>query len=93
MVAAGASMIDVGGESTRPGADPVDSAVELQRVVNVVEAVVKAVDVPVSIDTMKSVVARAAVEVGRDVCRVGRGGCLHAHARHASNDAGRPGVC
>lgn len=67
MVAAGASMIDVGGESTRPGADPVDSAVELQRVVNVVEAVVKAVDVPVSIDTMKSVVARAAVEVGASV--------------------------
>ena len=67
MVAAGAAMIDVGGESTRPGANPVDNDEELRRVVPVVEAVAGEVDVPISIDTMKATVARAAVEVGASV--------------------------
>ena len=67
MVTAGAAMIDVGGESTRPGANPVDNDEELRRVVPVVEAVAAEVDVPVSIDTMKAEVARAAVEAGAGV--------------------------
>jgi len=67
MVAAGAAMIDVGGESTRPGAVPVEAAEELRRVVPVVEAISGELDVPVSIDTMKAEVARAAVEAGASV--------------------------
>ncbi|HAA51195.1 MAG TPA: dihydropteroate synthase, partial [Planctomycetaceae bacterium] len=67
MVSAGASIIDIGGESTRPGATPVEIDEELRRVVPVVEAVCRGVDVPVSIDTMKADVARAAVEVGASV--------------------------
>jgi len=64
MVDSGAAMIDIGGESTRPGAEPVETAEELRRVLPVVEAVAAEVEVPVSIDTMKAEVARAAVEAG-----------------------------
>lgn len=59
---AGADLLDVGGESTRPGADPVDEAEELARVVPVVEAL--AGETVVSVDTTKATVARAAVEAG-----------------------------
>jgi dihydropteroate synthase len=64
---AGAAVIDIGGESTRPGATSVDVAEELRRVGPVVEAVVEAVDVPVSIDTTKAAVARVAVEAGATI--------------------------
>jgi dihydropteroate synthase len=61
----GADMIDVGGESTRPGSSgPVSAAEEIDRVLPVIEALSKALDVPVSIDTTKSEVARAAVDAG-----------------------------
>jgi dihydropteroate synthase len=63
LVAAGAAVVDVGGESTRPGAEPVDSAEELRRVVPVVAGLV-AHGVTVSVDTTKAVVARAALDVG-----------------------------
>jgi dihydropteroate synthase len=62
LVAEGAAVVDVGGESTRPGAHPVDGAEELRRVVPVVEAL--APEVRVSIDTTKPEVARAAVAAG-----------------------------
>jgi dihydropteroate synthase len=62
MAAEGADIIDVGGESTRPGAEPVDEAEELRRVIPVVEAL--AAEVPVSIDTTKGTVAEAAVAAG-----------------------------
>jgi dihydropteroate synthase len=62
MVAEGADVVDVGGESTRPGADPVDLATELDRVVPVVEAL--SGEVRVSIDTRKAEVAEAAVAAG-----------------------------
>jgi dihydropteroate synthase len=62
MVAEGADVIDVGGESTRPGADPVDQAEEHRRVVPVVEAL--APHVRVSVDTTKPAVAAAALEAG-----------------------------
>lgn len=58
----GADLLDVGGESTRPGAVPVDSAEERRRVLPVVEAL--AAEAPVSIDTTKADVARAAVDAG-----------------------------
>ena len=62
MVAEGADVVDVGGESTRPGAEPVDAAEERRRVVPVVEAL--ASSVRVSVDTRKREVAEAAVEAG-----------------------------
>jgi dihydropteroate synthase len=61
---AGAAVIDVGGESTRPGAEPVDADEELRRVLDVVRAIVAQTPVPVSIDTTKAVVARAALDAG-----------------------------
>jgi dihydropteroate synthase len=62
LAADGADLVDVGGESTRPGAEPVEEAVELGRVMPVVEAL--AGQVPLSIDTSKAVVARAALAAG-----------------------------
>lgn len=64
MATAGADIIDVGGESTRPGAAPVGREKETARVVPVIEAVTDAVDVPVSIDTSKAAVAEAALDAG-----------------------------
>ena len=64
LAAAGAAVIDVGGESTRPGADPVGVDEELRRVVPVVRALAEQVSVPVSIDTTKAAVARAALDAG-----------------------------
>src|SRR4051794_9826598 len=62
IVAEGADVVDVGGESTRPGAEPVPAAEELRRVVPVVEAL--APHVPVSIDTRTPEVAEAAITAG-----------------------------
>jgi dihydropteroate synthase len=64
LVEEGASIVDVGGESTRPGADPVDEREERRRVLPVVERLVGRVSVPISIDTVKPEVARAALAVG-----------------------------
>jgi dihydropteroate synthase len=64
MVAAGAAIIDVGGESTRPGAGGVNEQEELDRVIPVIEAVCASLDVPVSVDTSKPGVMRAAVSAG-----------------------------
>lgn len=64
MAAAGAAIIDVGGESTRPGAAPVTAAEEIDRVVPVFEAVRARSDVLLSVDTSKAEVARAAVAAG-----------------------------
>lgn len=64
LAAAGAAILDVGGESTRPGAEPVDVAEELRRVVPVVESLARDSGVPVSVDTTKADVARAALAAG-----------------------------
>ncbi len=64
MIEAGADIIDVGGESTRPGARPVPAGEERDRVVPVIAALAKETSVPISIDTYKPAVARAALEVG-----------------------------
>jgi len=64
MAAAGAAIIDVGGESTRPGAQPVSLQQELDRVLPVIESLRREHDVLVSIDTMKPAVMRAAVAAG-----------------------------
>lgn len=64
MVVQGADLIDVGGESTRPGAEPVPLQVELDRVIPVIEALARELDVPIAIDTRKPEVMRAAVAAG-----------------------------
>ncbi len=64
MAADGAAIIDIGGESTRPGAMAVGDTEEIDRVVPVIEAVCAALDVPVSVDTSKPAVMRAAVAAG-----------------------------
>ena len=64
LVEEGADLLDIGAESTRPGADVVDEAEECRRVIPVVTAVAKAVAIPVSIDTSKAAVARAALDAG-----------------------------
>ncbi len=63
----GADIIDIGGESTRPGSQSVPEDEELSRVVPVIRALRKRTDIPVSIDTTKSAVARAALEAGADI--------------------------
>jgi dihydropteroate synthase len=64
LVAEGADLLDIGGESTRPGAEPVGEAEELRRVLPVIERLAGQVPVPLSIDTQKPGVARAALATG-----------------------------
>ncbi len=64
MVEEGADIIDIGGESTRPGAIPVSAEEEVARVCPVIEKLVKMTDVPISIDTTKAAVAREALRLG-----------------------------
>ncbi len=64
LVAAGANWLDIGGESTRPRAQPVSEAVELARVLPVIRALRRELDTPLSIDTRKPGVARAAIAEG-----------------------------
>lgn len=85
MVAAGATLIDVGGESTRPGAHPVSSEEELQRVAPVVETLVRELDVVVSVDTSSPPLIREAAALGagliNDVRSLTRPGALEAAAQ------------
>jgi len=67
LVAQGAEILDIGGESTRPGAEPVSEAEELRRVMPVVEKLAAGRKVPVSIDTLKPAVARAALQQGASI--------------------------
>ena len=64
LVDAGAHILDIGGESSRPFAEPVSEQEELDRTIPVIEAVADEIDVPISIDTVKSGVARAALDAG-----------------------------
>ncbi|MEY2430039.1 MAG: dihydropteroate synthase [Verrucomicrobiota bacterium] len=67
LVEEGANIIDVGGESTRPGASPVAEAEELRRVIPVIEQLAGRIKAPISIDTMKAAVARAAIQAGAGI--------------------------
>jgi dihydropteroate synthase len=84
LVEEGADMLDIGGESTRPGADDVDAAEEIRRVVPLIERLAAATTVPLSIDTSKPEVMRAAVGAGagmiNDVFALRREGALDAAA-------------
>lgn len=78
----GAALIDIGGESTRPGAQPVSVQQELDRVLPVIEAIAPALPIPLSIDTSKPEVMRAAVAAGagliNDVCALTSAGAIEA---------------
>ena len=80
----GADILDVGGESTRPGADEVSLEEELRRVIPVIEGLVRATSIPISVDTSKPEVMRAAVAAGagmiNDVYALRREGALDAAA-------------
>jgi len=67
MVDQGAEILDIGGESTRPGSSPVSEAEELRRVLPVIEALAGTTKVPISIDTLKSGVAKAALAAGASI--------------------------
>ena len=67
MTEEGAAIIDVGGESTRPGAESVSVAEEIRRVIPVIEGIRVKSDVPISVDTRNSEVAREAIDAGADV--------------------------
>jgi dihydropteroate synthase len=67
LVAEGADVLDIGGESTRPGARQVSVEVEIERVIPVIKCVAKRLDIPISIDTTKASVARAAIDAGAEI--------------------------
>jgi dihydropteroate synthase len=67
LAAQGAEVLDLGGESTRPGAEPVSEAEELRRVIPVIEQLAPQVKIPISIDTTKPAVARAALQAGASI--------------------------
>lgn len=72
-VAAGADILDVGGESTRPGHTPVDAMTEIERVAPVIEAIAGRVRIPISVDTSKAAVAEAAIAAGASMINDVRG--------------------
>src|SRR6478672_12032074 len=107
LIASGASIVDVGGESTRPGSEPVEAGEELRRVVPVVEDL-RGAGAQISIDTSKRAVAEAALAAGATyvndvtafraepelagvVADAGCDCCLM-HTRRAADDAGRPAL-
>lgn len=67
LIEEGATMLDIGGESTRPGSTYVDIQEEIDRVVPVIKEIKKFSDIPISIDTWKSEVAKSAIEAGADI--------------------------
>ena len=67
LIAQGADILDIGGESSRPGAEPVSESEELSRVIPVIERLASQIKIPISIDTSKPVVARAALTAGASI--------------------------
>jgi dihydropteroate synthase len=67
LISAGTDILDIGGESTRPGSAPAPLTVELERVIPIIRAVREGSDIPISIDTTKSEVARRSLEAGADI--------------------------
>jgi dihydropteroate synthase len=91
MHAAGADIIDVGGESTRPGADRVDAATEIGRVLPVVTALVR-LGIPVSVDTTRAKVAAAMAEAGATMINDVSGGLADPDMARVAADTGLPWV-
>lgn len=90
MVKDGADMIDVGGESTRPGAKKVTLEEELERVIPVIEALKQEVDVPISIDTYKAETARQAVQAGAHIINDVWGAKLDSEMPHVMAESNVP---
>jgi len=67
MVGAGADILDIGGQSTRPGAEQISVAEELERVLSVLQVLRKEINLPISVDTTRAVVAEAAIKAGADI--------------------------
>ncbi|MCM4077387.1 dihydropteroate synthase [Paractinoplanes hotanensis] len=88
---AGADIVDVGGESTRPGAQRVDAGTEIARVVPVIERLARA-GVPLSIDTTRAEVARAALEAGAAVINDVSGGLADRGMARVAAEAGCPWI-
>ncbi len=88
LVRQGADLLDIGGESTRPGSQPVSLDEELQRVVPVVKALTQQVGVPISIDTSKADVARACLEAGAHLINDVTGLCGDPHMPGVVRDLG-----
>ncbi len=88
LAAAGAAVIDIGGESTRPGADPVAAEEELRRVLPVVRALAERTPTPLSIDTTKALVAKAAIDAGAVMVNDVSGGDADAEMLGVVADAG-----
>ena len=88
LAGAGAAVLDVGGESTRPGAEPVDAAEELRRTVPVVRELAARTQIPVSIDTTKAAVAAAALEAGAAMVNDVSGGTADPDMLRVVADAG-----
>lgn len=86
--AAGAHVLDIGGESTRPGAREVAAERELARVLPVIESLAKSSRLPISIDTRKAAVARAALEAGATVVNDVSGGCFEPELLEVAARAG-----
>jgi dihydropteroate synthase len=84
----GADIIDVGGESTRPGAERVPVAEEIARVIPVIRAIKAELDVQVSIDTMNALTARAAVEAGADIINDVSGGLADSEIFRVAAESG-----
>ncbi|MCG8027935.1 MAG: dihydropteroate synthase [Candidatus Thiodiazotropha taylori] len=87
MIKEGAAMVDIGGESTRPGAQPVTAQQEMDRVIPLIEALAGEIEVPISVDTSKAEVMREAVSAGagmiNDVMALRDSGALQAAAEAA----------
>jgi dihydropteroate synthase len=91
MIADGAAIIDVGGESSRPGALPVESSLEIERVVPVIEGIAAASDIAISIDTTKPAVMAAAIAAG--ACIINDIHALRTPEARAMAAATQAGVC
>jgi dihydropteroate synthase len=83
----GADFLDIGGESTRPGSDPVSEEEEIRRVVPVIERLCREVKIPLSIDTYKSSVARAALSAGACIVNDISGGTYDPHMLDTVRDS------
>jgi dihydropteroate synthase len=93
LAAQGAEILDIGGESTRPRATPVSEVEELSRVMPVIEALVGRVTIPISIDTMKPGVARAAIQAGASIVNDVAAGRDEDAMRRLVADSGVAYVC
>lgn len=90
LVAAGADIIDVGGQSTRPAAEQISVQAELDRVLSVLEVLRPQISVPISVDTTRASVAKAAVATGADIINDISGGTFDADMLPAVAEMGVP---